>query len=116
MAVATVPHMEIERISGGRRGVCGGNIRIICISPYPPSLRRMPARIMEPATGASTWALGSQRCIVYIGIFTRKAQMQADHQIGLVVGNWEGMRKEACLLKACVMQIARRRGSLAVMV
>ena len=22
--------------------------------PYPPSLRRMPARIIEPATGAST--------------------------------------------------------------
>jgi len=29
--------------------------------PYPPSLRRTPAKIMEPATGASTCALGSHR-------------------------------------------------------
>lgn len=29
--------------------------------PYPPSLRRVPARIIEPAIGASTWALGSHR-------------------------------------------------------
>lgn len=29
--------------------------------PYLPSLRRILARIMDPATGASTWALGSQR-------------------------------------------------------
>jgi hypothetical protein len=28
---------------------------------------------MEPATGASTWALGSQRCIENIGSLTRKA-------------------------------------------
>ena len=31
------------------------------ISPYPPSFRRIAARIIEPATGASTWAFGSQR-------------------------------------------------------
>ena len=30
-------------------------------NPYPPNFRRMAARIMEPATGASTWALGSHR-------------------------------------------------------
>lgn len=29
---------------------------------------------MEPATGASTWALGSQRCTVNIGSLTRKAR------------------------------------------
>lgn len=29
--------------------------------PYPPSLRRVPARTIEPAIGASTWALGSHR-------------------------------------------------------
>jgi hypothetical protein len=28
---------------------------------------------MDPATGASTWALGSQRWTEYIGNFTRKA-------------------------------------------
>lgn len=29
--------------------------------PYPPSFRRIAARIMDPATGASTWALGSHK-------------------------------------------------------
>ena len=29
--------------------------------PYPPNLSRMAARIIEPATGASTWAFGSHR-------------------------------------------------------
>lgn len=30
--------------------------------PYPPSFSKMPARIIDPATGASTCALGSHRC------------------------------------------------------
>lgn len=33
----------------------------------------MAAKIMEPSRGASTCAFGSQRCIKYIGVFTRKA-------------------------------------------
>jgi len=51
------------------------NLRNWCIRiiPKPPSLRRTPARIMEPATGASTWALGSQRWTEYMGNFTKKA-------------------------------------------
>ena len=28
--------------------------------PYVPIFKRMPARITEPAVGASTWASGSQ--------------------------------------------------------
>lgn len=31
------------------------------ISPYPPNFRSIAARIMDPAIGASTCALGSQR-------------------------------------------------------
>lgn len=27
--------------------------------PYPPSLRRTLAKIIDPAAGASTWAFGS---------------------------------------------------------
>jgi hypothetical protein len=42
--------------------------------PYPPSFRRIPAKIIDPATGASTWAFGSQRWEIYRGIFTRKAR------------------------------------------
>lgn len=31
------------------------------IIPYPPSFSRIAARIIDPAMGASTWALGSHR-------------------------------------------------------
>lgn len=41
--------------------------------PYPPSFRRIPARIIEPANGASTWALGNHKCTEYIGNLTKKA-------------------------------------------
>lgn len=30
-------------------------------SPYPPSFRRIAASTIDPAIGASTWALGSHR-------------------------------------------------------
>lgn len=49
--------------------------------PYPPSLRRVPAKIIDPAIGASTCALGSQRWTPYRGILTKKAIRQASHQV-----------------------------------
>lgn len=49
--------------------------------PYPPSLSRIAARIIDPAMGASTWALGSHRWTPYRGILTIKAVMQASHRI-----------------------------------
>lgn len=39
---------------------------------------------MDPATGASTWAFGSQRCTPYSGIFTRNAIRQAAHHKAFV--------------------------------
>src|SRR5580658_1934789 len=45
--------------------------------PYPPIFKRMPARITEPAVGASTWASGSQVCTGHIGIFTAKEAKKA---------------------------------------
>lgn len=36
---------------------------------------------MDPAIGASTWALGNQRWTPYRGIFTRKARRQPAHHI-----------------------------------
>ena len=42
-------------------------------NPYPPSFRRIAARIIDPAMGASTCALGSHRWNPYIGIFIMKA-------------------------------------------
>ena len=47
--------------------------------PYPPSFSSTAARTMEPAIGASTWALGSHRCSPYSGIFTMKAIIHANH-------------------------------------
>lgn len=35
------------------------------------------ARTIDPAMGASTWALGSHKCRPYRGIFTIKAIMHA---------------------------------------
>ncbi len=49
--------------------------------PYPPSFSKIAARIMDPAIGASTWALGSQRWTPYKGILTLKAMIQASHRM-----------------------------------
>ncbi len=49
--------------------------------PYHPSISRMAARIIDPAIGASTWALGSHRCTPYRGILTMKAMIQASHRV-----------------------------------
>lgn len=47
------------------------------IMPYPPSFSSRAASSMEPAIGASTWALGSHRCSPYRGAFTMKASSRA---------------------------------------
>lgn len=47
-----------------------GEIRKI---PYPPNFSKIAARIMEPSTGASTWAFGSHKWVKNIGSFTKKA-------------------------------------------
>lgn len=33
---------------------CSGNIMVMRIKPYPPNLSKIAAKIIEPATGAST--------------------------------------------------------------
>lgn len=45
--------------------------------PYPPSLRSSAASSMDPAIGASTWALGSHRWRPYRGAFTMNAASRA---------------------------------------
>jgi hypothetical protein len=57
--------------------VMGDRRMVTCIMPYPPSFNRIAARTMEPAIGASTWALGSHRCSPYNGILTINAIMHA---------------------------------------
>lgn len=51
------------------------------ISPYPPNFRRMAARIIDPATGASTCAFGSHKWNPYTGIFIKKAIIDRLHHI-----------------------------------
>jgi len=41
--------------------------------PKAPNFKRIAARIIDPAKGASTWALGSQIWKKYIGSFTINA-------------------------------------------
>lgn len=54
-------------------------MRVIRSMPYPPSFSNTAARTMDPAIGASTWALGNHRCSPYSGIFTMKAIIHANH-------------------------------------
>lgn len=66
------------------------NMFDIRIRPYPPSFSRTAARIIDPATGASTWAFGNQRCVIYIGIFTINAIIVINHHILVIsMGIWE---------------------------
>jgi hypothetical protein len=41
-------------------------------TPYPPNFNKIAANTIEPATGASTWALGSHRWTEKRGYFTMK--------------------------------------------
>jgi hypothetical protein len=47
--------------------------------PYVPSFNNTPAKITEPAVGASTWASGSHICTGSIGIFTANEEKKAIH-------------------------------------
>jgi hypothetical protein len=70
-------------------------------SPYPPSLRRIAAKIIEPAIGASTCALGSHKCVVNIGSLTRNPASVISHAIvaaGKSVGNDKDINIGMCVV------------------
>lgn len=70
--MATPPHRAIL-INGEAISICiFGNMVIIRNKPYPPSFKRIAAKTIDPAIGASTWALGNHRWTENIGSFTRK--------------------------------------------
>lgn len=60
-AVIIAPQIEIVAIAFERRGKLCGSIEANRMKPYPPSFRRIPAKSIEPTTGASTWAFGSHK-------------------------------------------------------
>lgn len=42
--------------------------------PTPPNFRRIPAKSIEPKVGASTCAIGNQKCKPYKGSLTEKTK------------------------------------------
>ena len=58
----------------------------------------MPARITEPAVGASTCASGSQVWTGHIGIFTAKEAKKASHSQFCIAG-------EKCVCSSTVMSV-----------
>lgn len=59
--VMIMPHNDSIINGYDMKSVIGFRSSEIRNMPYPPSFSRIAARTMEPAMGASTWALGSQR-------------------------------------------------------
>ena len=74
-----MPHRDNIIKGYAMNSVNGFRSIVIHRIPYLPSFSRTAARTMEPAMGASTWALGSQRWRPYSGIFTIKAILHASH-------------------------------------
>lgn len=62
-----------------------GDIWDMRINPYPPSFSKTAAKIMDPATGASTWAFGSHKCVKNRGNFTINAITMIIHVTNLGV-------------------------------
>lgn len=60
------------------------NVDTIRIIPYPPSFNRIAARIIEPATGASTCAFGSHKCTINIGSLTKNAVIVSIHRVDAI--------------------------------
>ena len=59
--VIIMPHKDNIINGYAMNSVIGLRINVIRSIPYPPNFSKIAARTMEPAMGASTWALGSQR-------------------------------------------------------
>ena len=56
-------------------------------NPYPPSFRRIVASTMDPAIGASTWALGNHRWVENIGSLTKNPNIVISQNIELIEKN-----------------------------
>lgn len=74
-------------------------IIIIRASPYPPSFRRIAAKIIEPATGASTWAFGSHKWTENRGNFTKNAKIIISQiiDVSLLINIWSAIVILICL-------------------
>lgn len=77
--VIIIPHRDNIMKGYAMNSVSGFKNTVTRSMPYPPSFSKIAARTIEPAMGASTWALGSQRWRPYNGIFTINAIIHANH-------------------------------------
>src|SRR3982750_1895841 len=79
---------DMVKTSGANISGADGNIgREKRRKSQPPILSRMPARMTEPAVGASTCASGSQVWTGHIGILTAKLAKKASHsQVCMAAG------------------------------
>ena len=76
----TIPITASAKTSGANVKVASGKSgRQKRRNPYVPIFSSTPARITEPAVGASTWASGSHVCTGHMGIFTAKEAKKASH-------------------------------------
>lgn len=83
--VVIAPHRAMLMIRDVMVDLLGGKKRIMRSMPYPPNFRRIAARIIEPAIGASTWALGSHRCVRNRGSLTINAMFVKSHQRSMML-------------------------------
>lgn len=96
--------MAIDEIMGVREWFVHVRAMAARNTPYLPSFRRIAAKIIEPATGASTWALGSQRWVKNNGIFTIKAMIVISHHIEINCDDWVGEFQRRMYIDECLLQ------------
>ena len=110
------PPSDTARIEGLMELIRFGIVMAKRIIPNVPSLRRIPARIIDPATGASTWALGSHKWRKNIGAFAKNAiNSEIDHQKLIDGDNWVEIIENSWDWIG-VIKMFNRRGKDAVMV
>lgn len=78
--VKTAPIKAKDIRKDGSPGLIIGNSHKIRSKPYPPSFKRIAAKIIDPAIGASTWAFGSHKWTEKIGNLTIKAVISINHR------------------------------------
>jgi len=81
--------------------------------PYPPNFSKIAAKIIDPAIGASTWALGNHKCVENIGSFTNIPINKINHimfdliSVGVNI-NIENIRDiELCCIYINIINIGR---------
>src|SRR5882757_9122075 len=105
--IPTIDKKIIQPRTFGCMTTSGKNGKAKRTNPYVPIFRRTPARITEPAVGASTWASGNQVWNGNIGTLMAKAKKNArNRRIAKVepyAGSWK--MSGAVLYKAWMLKV-----------